>query len=138
MNRHRRIAAALLALIALTPGCGPRAAPVTGKVSYQGKPVVWGSVTLKAADGSMHQIGINLDGTYRLDNVPIGPATVGVSSPDPAPSPRAKALADSRSRPAAPPVPPGAWFPLPDKFADPSTSGVTLQVGGGSGDIELN
>ena len=58
-------------------------------MTFRGKPVVWGSVTLKAADGSIHQIGINLDGTYRLERVPVGPAGVGVSSPDPAPSARA-------------------------------------------------
>jgi hypothetical protein len=106
-------------------------------VTYQGKPVVWGSVTLKAADGSIHQIGINLDGTFRLDRVPVGPAQVGVSSPDPAPSPRAKALADPRTPAVPPPLPPGAWFPLPAKYADPATSGVTVQVGGGPTDIDL-
>jgi hypothetical protein len=139
MKRRRKTMVGLLALVVLAPGCGPRAAPVTGRVTYQGKPVVWGSVTLKAADGSMHQIGINLDGTYRLERVPVGPAAVGVSSPDPAPSARARALGgdEKRSRPGAPPVPPGAWFPLPDKFADPATSGLTMHVGRDSGDIEL-
>jgi hypothetical protein len=139
MKRRRLTVAGLLALVALAPGCAPSAAPVTGRVTYQGKPVVWGSVTLKAADGSMHQIGINLDGTYRLDRVPVGPAAVGVSSPDPAPSPRARALGgdENRSRPGPPPVPPRAWFKLPDKYADPATSGLTVHVGRDSGDIEL-
>jgi hypothetical protein len=132
--------AGLLVLVALVQGCNSGAAPVAGKVTYQGKPVVWGSVTLKAADGSIHQIGINLDGTYRLEKVPVGPAAVGISSPDPAPSARARQLGkdEERTRPGAPPVPPGAWFPLPAKYADPASSGVTVQVGGGSGDINLN
>src|SRR5262245_30902479 len=86
----------LLALLLLAAGCGPGTRTAAGKVTYQGKPVVWGSVTLKAADGSMHQVGINLDGTYRLDRVPVGPAQVGVSSPDPTPSARAKSLDDPR------------------------------------------
>ncbi len=137
MTRPRPTAAWLLVLLALAPGCGPRTATAAGKVTYRGKPVVWGSVTLKASDGSFHQIGLNLDGTYRLDGVPVGPAAVGVSSPDPAPSARAKALSDPRVPAGPPPVPPGAWFPLPPKYADPATSGVTVQVGGGPGDIDL-
>lgn len=137
MTRPIVIVAALLAFI---PGCGPGASTASGTVTYQGKPVVWGSVTLRAADGSMHQIGINPDGTYSLTNVPVGLATVGVSSPDPTPSARARAGGgdDSRARPGPPPLPPGAWFPLPAKFADPATSGVTVQVGGGPTNIDLN
>jgi hypothetical protein len=137
MTRPFATFAGLFALFALAPGCGPGTATVAGKVTYQGKPVVWGSVTLKAADGSVHQIGLNADGTYRLDRVPVGPAKVGVSSPDPAPSARAKSLEDARVPAGPPPLPPGAWFPLPAKYADPATSGVTVQVGGGPGDIEL-
>lgn len=130
---------ALFAVLAVVAGCGPRAVAVTGKVTYQGKPVVYGTVTLMAADGSIHQIGINTDGTYQLDRVPVGPATVSVSSPDPAPSARARKLgeSDGRPRPGPPAVPPGAWFPLPAKYADPSMSGLTLQVGSGSADLDL-
>lgn len=136
MTRRLVIPAALLAaLLAAVPGCGPRTAPVDGKVTYQGKPVVWGSVTLKAADGTVHQVGLNPDGTYHLDGVPAGPAKVGVSSPDPKPSARTRAGDDERVKVADGP-PPGAWFPLPDKYADPATSGLTVQVGG-PGDIEL-
>ena len=130
--RPTRLAAALVLALGLN-GCGPGTAAVAGKVTYQGKPVVWGSVSLQAADGSMHQIGLNADGTFRLDAVPVGPARVGVSSPDPKPSPRAIAAGET----AGPQLPPGAWFPLPAKFADPSTSGLTLRVGGGPGDIDL-
>jgi hypothetical protein len=126
----------LLALLALAPGCGPRTATAAGKVTFQGKPVVWGSVTLRASDGSIHQIGLNPDGTYRLEGVPVGPAKVGVSSPDPKPSARAARIDDERVRPAPAP-PPGAWFALPPKYADPATSGVTVQVGADPADIKL-
>lgn len=126
----------ILPLLVLVAGCSSGTGTATGKVTYQGKAVVWGSVTLKAADGSIHQIGINSDGTYRLDRVPAGKALVGVSSPDPTPSARARQIGDSRVPSGPPPVPAGAWFPLPAKYADPATSGVTVQVGG-SGDIEL-
>jgi hypothetical protein len=138
MTRSVVTVAGLLAALSLAVGCGPGTGTAAGKVTYRGRPVVWGSVTLKAADGSIHQIGINLDGTYRLDHVPVGLAQAGVSSPDPAPSPRVKALGDPRVPAGPPPVPPGAWFPVPAKYADPATSGVTVQVGGGPTDIDLN
>jgi hypothetical protein len=136
MTRLIATGCGLLALLALTPGCRPGTADVAGRVTYQGKPVVSGSVTLHAADGSVHQIGLNPDGTYRLDRVPVGTARVAVSSPDPTPSARAKGDPDSRVPTRAQP-PPGAWFPLPAKYADPAQSGLTVQVGGGPGDIEL-
>ncbi len=124
------VAAGLLAL----PGCGARTAAVAGKITYQGKPVVSGSVTLKASDGTVHQIGINPDGSFRLDAVPVGPAQVGVASPDPKPSARARDGDDARV-PTPPPV--VGWFSLPAQYADPAKSGLTVQVGGGSGDLDL-
>ncbi|MGL4550707.1 MAG: hypothetical protein ACRC33_05930 [Gemmataceae bacterium] len=138
MTRSLVIVPGLVALLALASGCGPGTGTAAGKVTYQGKPVVYGSVTLHAADGSMHQIGLNTDGTYRLDRVPVGVAKVGVSSPNPAPSARSRGGdGDSRVPAGPPPPPPGAWFPLPAQYAEPAKSGVTLQVGSGTGDIDL-
>jgi hypothetical protein len=126
-----------LMLLLLGSGCARTANP-SGKVTYQGKPVVWGSISLRASDGSMHQIGIDPDGTYQLEGVPVGLAKVGVSSPDPKPSARLKAGGgESRGGKGTPPPPAGAWFPLPDKLGDPSSSGVTLEVGSGPADIIL-
>ena len=75
---------------------------------------------------AIHQIGLTTDGTYRLNGVPVGPAKVGVSSPDPKPGSRALAGGDPRAKAGPPPLPPGAWFPLPAQYADPATSGVTV------------
>ncbi|MBX9578766.1 MAG: carboxypeptidase-like regulatory domain-containing protein [Gemmataceae bacterium] len=136
-RRTRPAAGAALAVLAVVlPGCGPRTATVEGKVSYQGKSVVWGSVTLRAADGTVHQVGLNPDGTYRLTGVPVGEARVGVSSPDPKPSARLARSEDERVKAPTGGPPPGAWFPLPARYADPETSGVTVRVGG-PGDIDL-
>jgi hypothetical protein len=132
-----RFASGLLALVAVASGCGPRTATMAGRVTYQERPVVWGTVTLRAADGSVHQAGINLDGTYELEQVPVGAAKVGVTSPDPKPSARARGEGDARVPTGMPRPPREAWFPLPARLADPATSGVTLEVGSGSGDINL-
>ncbi len=136
MNRSHRTIGGLFLLLLLSSGCSGTASPA-GKVTYQGKPVVWGSITLQAADGSMHQVGLELDGRYQLEGVPVGLAKVGVSSPDPTPSARVKNSTDPRVGKGPPPPPRGAWLALPAKFADPGTSGVTLQVGSGPADIDL-
>jgi len=64
-------------------GCSPSMTKVKGKVTFQGKPVVWGSVTLADAKGQFYQGEINLDGTYEIENVPPGPVKIGVYSPKP-------------------------------------------------------
>ena len=132
-----RAAAAMVAAALLAgPGCGPRLVTARGTVTHQGKPVVVGTVTLVAADGSMHQSGLGPDG-FTIAGVPAGPCKVGVTSPEP-PSAKAQAARGGDSRvPAAQPPPAGAWFPVPAKFADPATSGVTAQADGGPLVVEL-
>jgi len=138
MNRIRSIITlALFATVALgLTGCGPSSTTVQGKVSYKGKPVVWGSVTIVASDGSVHQAGIDTDGTYTIPKVPLGGSKVGVESSAP-PTPGAS-RGDARGSVAPPPPPPGAWFAIPVSLSDPKTSGVTLDIRSGqSADIDL-
>lgn len=116
-------------------GCGPSTATVSGTVAHNGKKVVWGGVALVAADGSAHSAEIGRDGTFRIPNVPTGPAKVSVTSPDPYPEGK-KGKYEGRYKPPAD-LPDGAWFPLPAKFADPNTCGLTVQVGGGPVEIDL-
>lgn len=136
LTLRRAAGLGLLAAALAAAGCGPRTATVSGKVTYQGKPVVVGTLTLVAADGSAHQTGLGPDGSFTLPSVPTGPARVGVSSPEPPPAGKGSRSGDSRVKVPAPP-PPGAWVRLPDKYADPTTSGVTVTVGGGPADIDL-
>ena len=118
-------------------GCGPATTTVAGKVTYQGKTVVWGSVTLIASDGTVHQVGIGTDGTYTLPKVPLGSAKVGVESSAP-PTGRTGERGDARGSVAPPPPPPGAWFAIPVTLSDPMKSGVVLDIRSGlPADIEL-
>jgi hypothetical protein len=137
-------------------GCGGGKAKVKGKVSLNGKPLVWGTVTLVDASGTNYQSTIGLDGTFTTEEaVPTGPVKIGVISPkppDPArrgggaaagkagggpsiPDPREEFLkkqgitpqkGDDRPLPAA-----GAWFPIPEKYNDPNTSGLSDVVKSG-------
>lgn len=134
----------LVACVAVT-GCGAKTSNVKGKVTYGGKSVVWGSVTLVDEKGMFHQGPINLDGTYTIPNVPVGKVKIGVFSPKPDGTHKGGRGAvsavggkgdpnDPRDKfksapPPEPPKPqPGAWFPLPDKFVEPEKSGLTGEV----------
>ena len=68
------IAAGLLAVC----GCSPGKGTVSGKVTYKGKPVVWGTVSAVASDNVQYAAPITPQGTYSIPNVPYGSLTVTV------------------------------------------------------------
>jgi hypothetical protein len=144
-------AAAVLAL-GLT-GCGDGKSKVRGKVTHNNKPVVWGTVTLVDKTGAFHQADIDLNGNYVIENVPAGTVKIAVVSPNPNQSrpdagkgrgggigiedPREKFMAGKEKANAdRPKPPPGAWFPIPDKYNTPETSELTGEVKGK--EYELN
>lgn len=138
-------AAAAFAVLALA-GCGPATADVAGKVTYQGKPVVFGSVVVIGANGIPKSGSIQPDGSYRVSGVATGPGQVAVSSPMPpglAPVKKRAARDDDEKPPAdagksVSPDIAKAWVALPEKYSDPAKSGLTAQVGSGQPlDLEL-
>ncbi|AMV25935.1 hypothetical protein VT84_16170 [Gemmata sp. SH-PL17] len=149
-GRARRFAAAragwvvLVAVFAVT-GCGKSHADVSGSVSYHGRPVVYGTVSVIGADQMTYYGHIQPDGTFTVPRVPVGPARVGVYSPDPyyeLPVPQSVKLQMEQARKEsgveAPPKPPkGQWFKIPQKYADPLTSGVTAEVVSPTTPLEL-
>ena len=124
-------------------GCGSPTAEVSGKVTYQGKSVVYGIVSAICADGLTRTVNITEDGTYRFENLPAGPVQLGVTSPEP-PDPDdrhrrgERAGAVKSARPKA--VDRSKWFSIPDKYADPRTSGqsTTVTPGAITFNIELS
>ncbi|MFM9195768.1 MAG: carboxypeptidase-like regulatory domain-containing protein [Planctomycetia bacterium] len=58
---------------------------VSGTITSQGKPVVFGTVTAITADQRTFTVPINADGSYELKNLPPGPVRIAVSSPTPRP-----------------------------------------------------
>lgn len=74
-------------LVALLTGCSdrPAVAPVTGKVTYNGKPLPYGSVGFQPSKGQPSGAAIQPDGTFRLstfaeyDGAIIGPHKVKVT-----------------------------------------------------------
>ena len=56
---------------------------VSGTVTSDGRPVVFGTVTLLAVDRRAYSAAIGADGRFTVSNVPPGPVQIAVSSPDP-------------------------------------------------------
>ena len=130
---------ALAATVSAT-GCnfGPTMAPVTGKVTYQGKAVAEGTVTFYPVAGGRPSTGkIQSDGTYELSSSEPGDgAVVGeykvaiearrVSNAPPAPKTFQEELAMEHK-----PQPQGntrvEWL-VPEEFSSAETSGLTATV----------
>lgn len=128
-------AGALLALTAL--GCGGRG-DVTGKVTYKGKPLVFGTVQFEASDKSFKQGTINEDGTYSIQGVPVGDANVAVNSPNPKSGDFQPLIRDGQPPPPPRPEYPG-WFAIPTEYQDLSKPILSYQIKRGENviDIEL-
>jgi hypothetical protein len=124
-------------------GCGGTGT-VSGKVTHNNKPVVFGTVLIVGNDGLPKMGPILEDGTYVVEDVRAGQVRVAVNSPDPTtplfnkddakkgrprPPEEEKRLADLKTK----------WFPLPLKYGDLTTSDMTLEVHRGSNahDIDL-
>jgi hypothetical protein len=147
------------ALLAGVCGCGQRIADAAGKITYQGKPVVCGSVVFVGPDGMTKVGAIRADGSYEVKGVGAGRAQVAVFSLDPArplnpeiaPRTHGKAATEpvddsgrpadtrpvvasapaDRSNWAEPNVDRSRWFPLPKKYELVATSGLSAQLKAG-------
>lgn len=123
------------ALLLLAAGCGGTG-DVAGKVTYQGKPLVWGTVQFEGSDNMLRQANINSDGTYAIKGVAIGEAKVAVSSINPKSSDFQPMM-----REGMPPPPPRpevkGWFPIPAKYDTPHKSGLTYTIKSGENKIDI-
>lgn len=135
----------LMAVSALvfSAGCGSKVATVSGKVTFQGKPVVYGVVSIIGPDGITQSGSIQPDGSFSVSGVGIGEGKVAVTSLKPPDGTGGKtkgfgrdAPGDDERKPAEPD--PAAspeviknWFPIPSKYGDHKQSGLTVPVGDG-------
>ncbi len=136
-----RWALLLMALLVGASGCG-RSATVTGKVTYQGRPVTHGSVVFLASDRTARSGVIEADGTYKVEGVRAGLVKIGVISSDPSKGRSAGRASQTAAKGKEAPTgkaTSGDWFPLPRTLENPETSGLSYTVGSGSVkyDIEL-
>jgi len=115
--------AALSAMVTLMAcGCGSRTGTVNGKAIYHGEPLTSGLVIFVAADGKVAQpAGIEVDGSYIADNVPIGQQAICVETHPVSGGDGGGKKDQPRPR----------YVPLPEKYKDAKQSGLTFDVKAG-------
>lgn len=135
------VAGSLVVSLFATTGCENGTTDVSGKVTFNGKPVVYGTVVVVGSNGIPKAGAIQPDGSYQISGVALGPAkSVTVSSPRPPGSaPPQKQSRDSvdedkKLPPPPPPAPPEViqnWTALPERYADPGKSDLTATIKSG-------
>jgi hypothetical protein len=145
-----RLAFLLLTVLTLSSCASAKRSDVHGKVSYQGRPIIYGSVVLIGTDDMPVTGRINSDGTYAVAGVPAGEVRVAVVSPDPAISQSSDGQLPGKGGPnvlhqrpklrqKASEVARRNWFPLPKQYELADASGITTTIHAGDNtfDIEL-
>ncbi len=136
------LAVLCMALGALAPmGCGAKKATVKGTISYKGEKLGNGSVMFFGADNKGASSPINADGTYRIDNAPIGSVKITVETapiPEQESTPMMKGVDMPDMKGKSMKV--GPYVKIPARYKDVAQSGLTYQVKSGvqTHDIKLD
>lgn len=134
--RSVRIAApaGLLAAAFVLVGCAARPV-VSGKVSYRGEPLTTGEVSFVSSDGRSRSGLIGTDGRYEIADPPAGEVTILVAAKkvDGGSSGGSPLLGETKGKPGV------MRSLIPERYADPKTSGLSYRVTGGkqTKDVEL-
>jgi len=145
-----RLLLALPLFLLLLTGC-PKKSPVgamSGKVTYKGKDVTGGQLTIFTKDGGAVPATIEADGTYSVRDLPVGEATVTIDTKTlkPANTSAVKFGGGEHKMKTGPvpegysqTAPKGQYVEIPAKYADQKKSGLTLTVNSGpqTHDFEL-
>jgi hypothetical protein len=132
----------LVVLLSLTGCGGKRTGFVTGKVTYQGRPLTSGAITFHGEDGRTDSGAINAEGNYVVPNAPTGAVKVtvvvrvvkSIAPPRSGPGGTATKHPDEGKQPRAPAVVPVV---IPARYEDPDKSGLTFQVRAGKQTIDV-
>jgi hypothetical protein len=130
----KRSLPALMCALTVVAGCGSRSkGTVSGSVTHQGRKLTGGSVVFLTEKNRVFISPISGDGAYRILGIPAGVVKIGVQAPG-------QVAAEQAGMDAAPdPAPPPPPVSIPETFADPNSSGLTLAVAPGvqAYDIQL-
>jgi hypothetical protein len=117
-------------------GCGsnPATSELRGKVTFKGKPVVQGQLSVISADGRVESCSID-DGVYLLRRAPVGQhlqvAITGATYlvlPDPEFKEKMMKRANDPKTDYPEPKEPEDPRMVPSKYLNPQTSGLTVDV----------
>jgi hypothetical protein len=109
-----------------TFGCGPKRAVradravVAGTVTFGGKPVPGGLITFNGANGNTDQGMLRNDGSFYVENAPIGESKVTVDTE------QIKPELGSR------------YVKLPEKYLKPETTDLKVTVEAGTNKADFN
>jgi hypothetical protein len=131
--------------VALISGCTKndplnRGATVTGKVTLDGVPLGGGVVVFESPDGRFNpQSVIRVDGTYIIQEPPLGPCNVSVKTSHLksfAPPLSMKGKVSQKAYPGFSEEEVGYFTAIPIKYENATTSGLNLEVV--AGDLTKN
>jgi len=144
ISRGRVLPLLLISGLFLVAGCGKPSGIVSGHVSYQGKALDHGSVTIIPTEGPGVGGEIKSDGTYRLTNVPLGKGKVIVFSQDPKMTEDTqRAIKAQRENPTGQAgqglrnIDPKKYQNLPAEFGDPEKTKIQIDVKAGQNDLDI-
>ena len=135
-----------LALLVFLVGCGSNATgSVSGKVTFEGKPVVFGSVTILGSDKKTRSGTIDKDGHFTVEKVAVGEAHIGVISPNPniqgdfkkGRRGKSKGTDNEETGTQLPKEVLAKWFPISPDYENPEKSGFTLTVQEGTNPFDI-
>jgi hypothetical protein len=130
----------VLAVSAL--GCGQRTATLSGKVTYQGKPLTSGVVVFVNEEGKVSPpAAIGSDGNYVATQVPLGQVKISIDNPPPAglfqssggnkPAETDPELMEAREKAAT-------YVAIPPRYKDPQQAGRLIEVSAGSSSYDID
>jgi hypothetical protein len=126
----------LLGLVAIAAaGCsggGIKKVTVHGTVSYKGQPVRSGILKFVGPEGSYSAAVIQSDGTFVITDVVPGEVKVGIMESPQGSGSSSPAESRASSAPKAPAV------ALPEKYREPTTSGLTYTITPDTKDLHID
>jgi hypothetical protein len=144
VSKRRALSLLLVSCVFLVAGCGKPSGTVSGHVSYQGKALDHGTVTLFPAEGPGVGGQINADGTYSVSYVPLGKAKVIVTSTDPKMAEDAQRIIKERrdnkvgATMSRPQIDPSKYNNLPSEYGDRDKTKIDVDVHAGRNDLDIN
>lgn len=113
--------------VLLLNSCGRPTGVVSGNVTCQDRPLSLGTVAMIDENGTVAS-GMISDGRYKVENVPVGPVTITVHVYPPSPMMHPPTGPEAGAKPR----PPLVFVPIPSRYNDASSSGLTYTVVQGS------
>jgi hypothetical protein len=119
-------------MVILMPGCSKPTAVVSGTLTYKSQPLTSGQIHFIGEDNKTRSSTINGDGTYRIEDAPVGKVKIAVVS--------LKHEGEGKLSPGFKilPKPVETVSAIPTKYGDPARSGLVYPVEARSQTIDID